>query len=122
MSRFTIRTAIVAAALFACAAPLVGAQAAAAETEQQAVSIRTAGLNLTSPDGAALLRQRVQGAARAVCGTADTRDMQAMADMKACRAVALEGADLQIRAAVAAADRRAHLASADHTVVSDNRH
>jgi UrcA family protein len=122
MSRFTIHTAIAAAALFVCTVPLVAAQAAAAETEQQAVSIRTAGLNLTSPEGAALLRQRVQGAARAVCGTADTRDLQAMADMKACRAVAMEGADLQIRAAVAAASRNAHLASARHTEVSDNRH
>jgi UrcA family protein len=116
MCRFAATT--LSALITVCATAALTVPAAAAETETSTAKVSTAGLNLNTAAGAAILRQRVEGAARAVCGAADSRDMRAMADLRTCRAVALEGADLQMRAALA----EARLAAARHTEVSDSRH
>jgi UrcA family protein len=108
MSRRPILSAAVIAALFAlCAAPALAAQA-----EPQTTTISTADLNLATPQGTAQLRARLRSAVRAVCGEADTRDLQAMADRDRCRALTQEQADFQVRSVVAAAHRSARMATA----------
>ncbi len=67
----------------------------AQETETSSATVGLTGIEVGSSAGGAILRARLQQAARQVCGTADTRDLSAMADMQACRAsVRLQGAAL----------------------------
>jgi UrcA family protein len=83
--------------------PLLAGAASAAERDVQTASVSLRGINVGSAAGAALLHARIVAAARQVCGTADTKDMQAMADMNACRAAALAQAAPQLEVALVSA-------------------
>ena len=69
----------------------------------QSVAVRYADLDLTSDVGAQTLQTRISRAARAVCGSADIRDLPAMGDVQHCRQVALSGAAPQVEVAIAQA-------------------
>ena len=90
---------LIAAALL----PLLSTAAGAAERDVQTASVSLRGVTVGTPAGAALLHARMVAAARQVCGTADSKDMQAIADMKACRAAAVAQAAPQLEAAVVSA-------------------
>ena len=70
-------------------------------------------LDLTSAAGARELQGRVDRAARAVCGTADIRDLGAVAQRDACRQVALASAAPQVEVAIAQAHNGKAYASND---------
>jgi len=67
-------------------ATLVAIGAAEAGTvEQTSVDVSYAGLDLSSPAGAATLRTRIIQAVNEVCGAPDSRDLAAMRRMHECR-------------------------------------
>jgi len=91
---------------FSGAAPvaaLILPSAAMAAPEGQSVLVRYADLDLTSSRGTQALQARIDRAARAVCGSADIRDLRAMSDVQHCRQVALSGAAPQVEVAIAQA-------------------
>ncbi len=85
--------------------------AAAAELETRSVAVSLKGLDLASWDGQAIATQRIAEAAKEACGTADVRDLNAMADYDRCHAAALSTATVQMHAMVAAAEARTKLAA-----------
>jgi UrcA family protein len=113
--RFTSLSAA-AALLVACA--VVAPAARAAEMDTQSLRIELHGAKLNTPEGRAALRARAVVAAKQVCGSADTNDLAAMADMQACRKAAIFQAMSQVDIAIAAA--QPHPASS--VMVSSNTH
>lgn len=77
--------------------------AMAAPADGQHGVVRYADLDLTSDTGAHMLQTRIDRAARAVCGSADIRDLPAMSDVARCRQVAVSGATPQAEIAIAQA-------------------
>ena len=81
------------AALAATTLAFVGSTALAApHTETHATTVTYADLNLESAAGVEALYARIRSAARRVCGTAERHDLAAQADVRACRASAIEKA------------------------------
>jgi UrcA family protein len=80
-------------ALAAAGLTLVGSAAVAApQTITRDLTVRYADLDLESAAGIETLYTRLGVAARGVCGSAERGDFAALADMKACRARAVERA------------------------------
>ncbi len=104
----TIRrfTSLSAAATLLVACAIAAPAARAAEMDTQSLRIDLHGARLGTPEGQAALRQRAAVAARQVCGSADTRDLAAMADMHACRKAAMLQVMSQVDIAIAAAQAR----------------
>ena len=88
-----------AASLFAAATVLGGtaAPALAAPPEPQTRAVGYADLNLASPAGRARLAQRIDAAARAVCGWAAPTDLNGLDQVQQCRAEAVADAEAQRR-------------------------
>jgi UrcA family protein len=72
----------------ACAA----AFAADAQSQSESVVVRYDDLNLANPAGIEKLYQRIQAAARIVCGGTGTRSLQAKMDATRCREQAVSDA------------------------------
>jgi len=106
MNRSTI---FAAAALLASAVSTVAAPAFAADVPS--AEVRYNDLSLKTPDGAKLLKARVERAARHVCDTTGTVDLQARTDAANCARVAVAKAMPQVELA---------LANAQRTQVADN--
>jgi UrcA family protein len=66
--------------------------AVAATPQARGVTVNYADLDLESPAGIERLHARLDAAARSVCGSAPTRDLDALVDWRRCRADALENA------------------------------
>ncbi len=77
------------------AASVCTPRAWAQDMETTSVVVSTAGLDLATPAGAAILRQRLRDAAVQVCGDRDVRDLAANADYSACRSRALASAGMK---------------------------
>ncbi len=77
--------------------------AMAAPSGGQSVAVRYTDLNLASDAGTRTLQARIDRAARAVCGSADIRDLSAMSEIQNCRQVALNSAAPQVEVAIAQA-------------------
>lgn len=89
--------------LFALLLPmlLVAVPATAGTMHATSVTVNHADLDLSNDAGRDTLARRIATAARKVCGTADVRDLQGMADRNRCRVEATEDATV-IAAKVAA--------------------
>lgn len=90
---------------------LTGLQTAAFANDHVApttrtVQVRTADLNLTSPEGQAQLDRRIEIASRRVCQSADARSVRAQAKTRKCEEAALTSARDQRDVIVARADAR----------------
>jgi UrcA family protein len=109
MQWFTMKNAWLAAGV---GLALSAQAASAADWNTNSVTVSLKGLDLASPDGQAIAATRIKSAAKQACGTADNRDLNAMADYKNCRTLALNNATQQVNAMVAAAEARTRLASA----------
>ena len=77
--------------------------AMAAPPDGQSVVVRYSDLDLTTNVGTQMLQTRINHAARAVCGDADTRDLLGMHEVQHCRKVALGSAAPQVEVAIAQA-------------------
>jgi len=82
-----------------------------AETVTSSVSVASTDLDLASAAGVATMKHRIAVAVREVCGTADVRDSQDMADYDSCRTEATANAMAQMQQRVAMARRTALVAS-----------
>ncbi|HEX7943158.1 MAG TPA: UrcA family protein [Phenylobacterium sp.] len=72
--------------LLVAALALTGASAVRADPDGgETRHVHAEGLNLKTPEGVAILRQRVDGAVKAVCGEADLRDIARSTIVKRCR-------------------------------------
>lgn len=100
----TIRTSLIALAALALAAP-AGAQA----TATRSVSVRYADLDLSQPNGRAMLDRRIASAINQVCFNIDGgRNLQVAVQERRCRRAARASAQQQV---AAIADRSQQLAS-----------
>jgi UrcA family protein len=72
------------------------------------IAVQHDDLNLSSPTGRAVLDRRIDRAARQVCGTALTIELELAGDVNACRAEVVGAARAQ-RDALIAGDRYAEL-------------
>lgn len=79
--------------LAALLAALVAAPAAA---EDVSVIVSYADLDLTSPDGAAVLDRRIEAAAEKVCVRPDVREIKAMTAWEECKAASINDAKDQL--------------------------
>lgn len=77
------------------------AEPAGAPPETVASHVRTADLDLASERGQRLLQQRLQRAAREVCGTPSDLDLVAQNELRECRSEAVARASEQADALVA---------------------
>lgn len=82
------------------AAPAL-AEPAAAQPATLVSHVRTADLDLASAQGQRLLQQRLQRAAREVCGTPSDLDLVAQNELRECRSEAVARAAAQLDAQVA---------------------
>jgi UrcA family protein len=87
-------------ALAATAATLVFATPVAAQEEARSAIVSFAGLDLAKPADAARLDQRLQGAARHVCGPNEGADIRAHRDRIACEKTALARAHADVQLAL----------------------
>jgi UrcA family protein len=88
------RIAAAAGCLFAIAT--IGSGAVLADDAVPAVRVSYAGLDLTSERGVQILYQRIATAAERVCPSADSRNLRAFVDGRACRKQAIERAIAQV--------------------------
>lgn len=100
MKSFRFRVPL-AATVLALAATIAGAQTAAAEQagsirETRSLRIGFSDLDLREPRAVAVLYERLQRAARAVCGRPDIRDLARRDDWQRCRTDALDAAVAQV--------------------------
>jgi UrcA family protein len=65
---------------------------AAAETDPAQITVKFADLNVSNPQGAAVLYARIQRAARLVCQSFDGRDLRSKGQMDACALKAIADA------------------------------
>ncbi len=114
----TIRrfTSLSAAATLLLAGVIAAPAARAAEMDTQSLRINLHGARLNTPEGQVSLRQRAAVAAKQVCGSANTSDLAAMADMHACRKAAILQAMSQVDIAIA----NAQIRPAANQMVSSN--
>ncbi|MDB5737930.1 MAG: UrcA family protein [Sphingomonas bacterium] len=77
------------------------ATSALAAPARQSTIVRTADLDLATNTGEQALRTRIARAVSVVCGDVDQRDLNAMASMTACRAIAMANAAPQMEVAIA---------------------
>ncbi len=101
-----IRTAVSVAysgAVSVAAFVLPFAAMAAPVADGQSVAVRYSDLDLTTNAGTQALQTRIDHAARAVCGSADVRDLLGMHEVQHCRQVALSSAAPQVEVAIAQA-------------------
>jgi UrcA family protein len=84
------------------AAGLLGTAAIASPVVRTA-AVSHADLDLTTASGQSRLQDRIELAARRVCGTADARDLSAHASMHRCRTAARTDAFGKVKTAVATA-------------------
>lgn len=101
----SIRTPRALAALLIGAAAFVSlsAPAIAAMPAAPSVSVRFNDLDISTDAGQAVLRARIEGAAKDVCGVIDNRDLAATGRVMACRRMAAEGALARVERATALA-------------------
>src|SRR5437879_10627425 len=97
--RMNFKTLRLVAAIVLSTASATVANAEDAKTRQVVV----AGLNLRSPAGVAVLRQRVSFAIKGVCGSADLRDLDGWMAMTHCRQETAARVSPEVDALVAAA-------------------
>ncbi|TVV72631.1 UrcA family protein [Sphingomonas solaris] len=83
---------------------------AAPDADQQSARVSYRDLDLKSEQGVARLRQRVRAALTVVCGRAETRGLNANAQVNRCRAAALAKAQDSMQLAVATARTDTRLA------------
>ncbi len=99
----TILRSLFAVALAASATVVtIGVAAPVLASEARVAKIRTAGIDLTTADGRALVDARVRQAARNVCGVADFEQHKHRAEFRACTSTAIAAASQQIAALVTA--------------------
>ena len=96
----------------AFAASLVFANPASAQSAPGRLTVSTAGLDLTSADGARALDLRILHAASAVCGTPSLTDARGRIKYEDCRAQARTAATVQRDQIFAAARSQVRLAAA----------
>lgn len=87
-------------ALAATVATLAIATPASAQNESRSATVSFTGLNLARPADAARLEQRLQTAARQVCGPDAGRDLGARREIAACEKDALARAHADTRLAL----------------------
>ncbi|WP_448579862.1 UrcA family protein [Thermaurantiacus sp.] len=90
---------------------LTGLQTAAFAGENglpnaRTVEVRTADLNLASPEGRAALDRRIDIASRRVCQAPDARSVRGLAKIRTCEEAALASARVQRDLIVARAEAR----------------
>jgi UrcA family protein len=88
---FILAAAVVAAGL----TTMTAVSPAFAGARDRSVTVATDDLNLASPAGRATLDNRIENAARVVCGTALTTELDYAATVAACRADVLAAAHAQ---------------------------
>lgn len=87
---------------FAFTAALVAASASTvlatspAQAETRSVLVPTAGIDLRSDAGMAIMRGRINRAARQVCGQYDGRNLVAVGSFRGCHSEAIAGANAQL--------------------------
>jgi UrcA family protein len=82
-----------------------------AQTVTASASVVASDLDLGSAAGAATLKHRIEVAVGQVCGTADARDLQEMADYDHCRQAATASATAQMQQRMAEARQTTVMAS-----------
>jgi len=110
MSAFITRRLFAAAVAVAMTAGLFVLPAYAGEAphfETKIAVVSTAGLDLTTQQGAAMLNGRVHQAVNDLCGAPDLEDGAQLAAVRRCRAGAVAATMPQIQAAIELAARRA---------------
>lgn len=85
--------------------------AAASTMEMRVTQVRYGDLDIADPEGRAKLDQRLNRAARRVCGPVENRDAREAAEAVACQRAALEQAQATIETRLAARKGRAQVAS-----------
>ncbi len=111
-----IRTAVSVA--FSLVAFGVPAAAIAGTPDGLSVAVHYSDLDLTTDTGTQALQARIDRAARAVCGSADLRDLRGMSEVQQCRAVALNSAAPQVEVVIAQARSGRAYASNDVRVAA----
>ena len=93
----TIRSKFLAfgAALVLATASTVAATSPA-QAETVSVLVPTAGIDLNSSAGLAIIRGRINRAANQVCGQVDMRDLSAASSFRGCHSAAVTGANDQL--------------------------
>ncbi|HWH22495.1 MAG TPA: UrcA family protein [Allosphingosinicella sp.] len=91
--------------MFAVALVSAVAIPATAHAQDRSVAVSYADLDLTSAAGVAQLDRRISGAIGRVCGKADHLDLEAITDLRSCRASAQARVSEQRAIALAAARR-----------------
>lgn len=81
--------------------------------EARSMQVRHADLDLASAQGVTTLERRVRTAVKTVCGTADSRDLDARARINVCRAGATASARPGVELAIANARDDVKLAQND---------
>jgi UrcA family protein len=95
-----IRLILPAALLLATAAPVI-----AQDEPLPTRAVQYGDLNLASADGVAAFHRRVQTAARALCGDANVRDLDILAEVQRCRHAAINSGETKVAMLVANAQR-----------------
>jgi UrcA family protein len=93
----------VAAAALTSLVAISATPAFAQDIDQKSREVRFADLDLTKDADVAALEQRVKRATRRVCGNAESRALNDMLDMMACRETAMTSARSSMNLAIAAA-------------------
>ena len=83
--------------------------------EERSVAVSAADLNLSTPEGSAMLRQRVKAAAYTLCGQTGSADIVGNADVRRCRKEAIASAKPQVDTLLARANGRNELAYVEVT-------
>lgn len=91
----------------ASALALVSITSLAAPASAETVKVGYTDLDLSSAAGLKALQHRVNAAVDRVCGSADNRDLSAMAQMTSCRKTATAGTNRQIAAVIDMSKRSA---------------